>query len=181
MKKLFLSLFVVISLFAFNFSFLTVSHAAPLTDGSVLQMKNEKIPMPGNEGPSIFMSFVRLVSGLAIILGLILLVYYFINERIKKTGGIPGKGKIINIISTHYLAPKKAIMLIEVAGEYLLLGVGDEINFLTKIENLEGVVDSANSGQSEFTTYLKAASGNDRLTSVVSSISSTIERLREKR
>ena len=45
-----------------------------------------------------------------------------------------GGGNLVQVLSTSFLAPKKNIALVEVAGEILVLGVSDQnISLLTSI------------------------------------------------
>ena len=50
------------------------------------------------------------------------------------------KNKMIDVVANHYLGPKKNIVVIRVAGKYLVLGVSNEsINLITQLEEEEEV------------------------------------------
>lgn len=148
-------------------------YAAPLTDESTLNIGINKAPQAMDAGPSLFASMVKLFSGLAVVIGVMLVVYYFIREHFHKINKVSGKGKLINVVATHYLAPKKAVMLIEVAGECLVVGVGEEINLLARIENLNQ--------ESGFSDALKEATGREGSLGVIDSIKERLESLKGKR
>ncbi len=101
--------------------------------------KNEKNIVSNNAaGPTFFSSSIKLVTALTIVLSLILITYYFVKKYLLKDGSLLGMDKQMKVISTSYIAPKKSITLVEVAGEILVLGVtAANINLLTKVENKE--------------------------------------------
>lgn len=91
-----------------------------------------------------FPSFLKIISALAVTLGIMLITMYLLKKAMKKTGGI--NDGLIRILSTQYLGPKTTIMLIDVLGNVLLLSVSNnQISLLTKIvdhdslEQLNGI------------------------------------------
>lgn len=64
--------------------------------------------------------------------------------------------KYIRLVETRYLGPKKALLLIEVGGEYLLLSSSDSgISLIKQIDMLEDIeVIEEKPEQSAFTTVL---------------------------
>lgn len=67
---------------------------------------------------------LKVMGGLAIVLGIVLLLY----AVVKKSGRwLPaGQNREINLVEVRYLAPKKALYLIEVNGSRLLLSSTSE-------------------------------------------------------
>jgi flagellar protein FliO/FliZ len=91
-------------------------------------------------GFSFFSSFVQMCASLAVVIGLILVFHYFSKKWMK--GGLPGSAgqKYIRVVETRFLAPKKALMLVEVAGEYMLVGsCGDNVTLIKEIDMIEEV------------------------------------------
>ncbi len=173
-KWIFISvLFAVLSLTPYPLILNPEVYAAPLTDESTLELGPDKAPQAAAAGQTLFASMVKLFSGLAVVIGVLLVVYYFIREHFGKINKVSGKGKLINVVATHYLAPKKAVMLIEVAGECLVVGVGEEINLLARIENL-------NQGPG-FSDALKEATERESSLGVIDSIKGRLESLKGKR
>ena len=106
---------------------------------------------------SFLTSFLQMIAALAIVVGLILVTWHFSTKLMK---GFPvGRqllSKHIRLIETRYLGPKKALFLVEVAGEYMLLSSTDaglrlikQIDMLEEIEVIEEKED-----QSSFATLL---------------------------
>ncbi|ANA39346.1 flagellar biosynthetic protein FliO [Geobacter anodireducens] len=84
--------------------------------------------------------FVQMLASLALVLGLIYLAYYAANRWFRP--GVHGKGteRHIRLVETRYLAPKKSLVLVEVGGEFLLLGSsGDNLSFIKQIDILEEI------------------------------------------
>ena len=89
---------------------------------------------------SFFSSFLQMIAALAIVVGLILLTRHFSNKFI---GGPPAArfaSKHIRLVETRYIAPKKALILIEVGGAYLLLASSeDNLAFVKQVDILEDI------------------------------------------
>lgn len=90
---------------------------------------------------SFIASFFQMIAALAIVVGLILVTWHFSGKLMR---GLPGGqhlvSKHIRLIETRYLGPKKALLLVEVGGEYLLLSSSDNgLNLIKRIDMLEEI------------------------------------------
>jgi flagellar protein FliO/FliZ len=94
---------------------------------------------------SFLASFLQMIAALALVVGLILVTWHFSGKLMK---GLPiGQqllSKHIRLVETRYFGPKKALLLVEVGGEYLLLSSSDnglvlikQIDMLEEIEIVE--------------------------------------------
>lgn len=89
---------------------------------------------------------LRMFGGLGLVLGLLYLCY----ALAKKYGGaLPGgRGGVLKVVEVRHLGPKKALALVEVRGEELLIGIGaDRLDLLHRLEkrpgsNFEGELQS---------------------------------------
>ncbi len=92
------------------------------------------------EGFGFLSSLAQMVAALAVVVGLIL-VLSWLGGRWLNTGGGPAAGnRYIRVVETRYLAPKKSLFLVEVAGEYLLLASsGEQLNFIKQIDMVEEI------------------------------------------
>lgn len=77
-----------------------------------------------NENVSIWGSSLRMIWGLLVVLGILLIIYGLVKKRITSFQG-GGKG-LIKVIETRHLLPKKTLFLVEVRGKEFLLGSGSE-------------------------------------------------------
>lgn len=91
-------------------------------------------------------SLLKMVSALAVVLGIMLAVLWAVRKLMKKTGTDVDDGHAIRILSTRYLGPKSSIMLVDVLGSVIVVGVtGSQISMLTTItdeESLESLKSS---------------------------------------
>ncbi len=97
-------------------------------------------------GPSLVILTLQMLASLAVVLGLIYLFYYISNRWFRLGAPTRGEERHIRLVETRYLAPKKSLILVEVGGEYLLMGSSnDNLTFIKQIDILEEieVVDDA--------------------------------------
>ncbi len=95
----------------------------------------------GQEGGFSFLgSLVQMTASLAVVVGLIL-VFHQLSKKWMKGGLSGGAGpKYIRVVETRFLAPKKALILVEVAGEYMLVSsCGDNLSLVKEISMLEEI------------------------------------------
>lgn len=106
---------------------------------------------------SFLASFLQMIAALALVVGLILITWHFSGKLMK---GLPiGQqilSKHIRLVETRYLGPKKALLLVEVGGEYLLLSSSDSgLTLIKQIDMLEEIeVIEDKSDQNGFATIL---------------------------
>jgi flagellar protein FliO/FliZ len=82
------------------------------------------------------------LGSLVIVIGLMLLLLYFIRKAGLAKTGIQ-QNQLINIIDTRMVAPKKQVAVLKIGDEYIVVGITEQnINLLTTIEN-NAVIDQA--------------------------------------
>jgi len=100
-------------------------------------------------------SFAKTFFSLFAVVALIVLAAFAFKKFYKK-GSFPSligrnKHKVINVIESHFIGPKKTISLVKVANQYFLVGVtGESINGIGKVENsseLQRHLDQAMTGE----------------------------------
>jgi flagellar biogenesis protein FliO len=93
-----------------------------------------------NPSPGIFATFVRLVLTLVLIVGLIFVTVWGLKIVWEKRGltNNTDEAKPIKVLNSTYLAPRKAIHLVEVGNRILVLGVGND-----EITRLDVITDPA--------------------------------------
>ena len=106
---------------------------------------------------SFLASFLQMIAALALVVGLILITWHFSGKLLR---GLPGGqqllSKHIRLIETRYFGPKKALLLVEVGGEYLLLSSSDSgLTLIKRIDMLEDIeVIEEKTEPSSFATLL---------------------------
>jgi flagellar protein FliO/FliZ len=111
----------------------------------------------GSGSFSFLSSFLQMIAALALVVGLILLVYYVLTRLIRKIPVLRPENQHIRVLEVRSMGPRKALVLIEIAGEYLLLASsGDQLVLIKQINMLEEVEVVAESAEKpSFLSFLK--------------------------
>lgn len=75
---------------------------------------------------SFFWSFFKMLAALAFVIALMIIAMYFMKKYFFQSLPDVNGSALINIISTRHLSPKNSIMLVEVLGQVILLGVSNQ-------------------------------------------------------
>ncbi|MDQ0350633.1 flagellar protein FliO/FliZ [Alkalibacillus filiformis] len=110
-------------------------------DGSDEQQEEESPPavtnneqseeQMGQSNRSLFLDFLRMIAALVLVLALIFVVLKFVQKRTRiyqQTQSLENVGGIA-------LGNNKSAQVVRVGNEYYLLGVGDNVEMLTKVED----------------------------------------------
>ena len=106
---------------------------------------SQTLPLPdasSTPSPSLWGTFFRLVLTLVLIVGLIFVTVWGLKQIWERRGmqNPEDADKPVKVLNSTYLAPRKAIYLVEVGKRVLVLGVGsDEINKLDVITDPEEI------------------------------------------
>lgn len=88
------------------------------------------------ENISLWSSFLKMIFALAIVLGLLIGVMYFIKSFMQRSVPSPDQQALINILSSRYLGPKSSIMLVEVMEQVIVVGIsGQQMTALAHIDD----------------------------------------------
>jgi len=89
--------------------------------------------------PDFLATAIKMFSALLLVLG-ILLGSFYVLRRLSKRDGAALQRNLIHVVDRTYIGVKKSITLVEVSGEFLVLGVtSDRISFLTRIEDQDRI------------------------------------------
>jgi len=75
---------------------------------------------------SLFSSFLKMIFALAIVLGLLIGVMYFVKRFMQQTGSASDNQSLINVISSKYLGPKNRIVLVEIIDKIIVVGISSQ-------------------------------------------------------
>jgi len=88
-----------------------------------------------NTAPDMASTALQMLTALGVVLGGLILVFYFMKRFLKRDVG-GSKEQLIKVIASQYIGIKKNISLVEIPGSILVVGVSnDNISLLTKIED----------------------------------------------
>jgi len=83
---------------------------------------------------SFFPSFLKMVSALAVVVGIMIAAMYFFKKIMHQTTSGVDDGSAIKIISARYLGPKSSIVLVDVLGHIIVIGISNhQMTLLTII------------------------------------------------
>jgi flagellar protein FliO/FliZ len=96
-------------------------------------------------------SFFKMLFALAVVLGLLVGAMYFFRRILQRpTAGGHDNGAI-NVVTARYLGPKSSIMLVEVLGKFIVIGLANNqmshLATITDPEALEKLKYSDNRGE----------------------------------
>jgi flagellar protein FliO/FliZ len=75
---------------------------------------------------SFFWSFFKMLAALAVVIALMIVAMYFMKKYFFHSLPDVNGSALINVISTRHLSPKNSLMLVEVLGQVILLGVSNQ-------------------------------------------------------
>ena len=88
------------------------------------------------ENISLVSSFLKMIFALAIVLGLLIGVMYFIKMFMQRSAPSADQSALINILSSRYLGPKSSIILVEVMEQVIVVGIsGQQMTPLANIDD----------------------------------------------
>jgi len=96
-----------------------------------------KLMSAGGQGETValLMAIVKVAGSLIVVVGLMLLAVHLI-KKIGIGRGSGGDGRMIDVLDTRMIAPKKYVAVVQIAGKCVALGITDQqINLLTRVEN----------------------------------------------
>ncbi len=90
--------------------------------------------------PDLFSASLKMVYTLGLVLGVMFLIVHLFKKFGLKNSVFGGEGKPIKVLSTGFLAPRKSIALVEVAGDVLVIGISnDQISLLGNVQDPERI------------------------------------------
>jgi flagellar protein FliO/FliZ len=75
---------------------------------------------------SLVSSFLKMIFALAVVLGLLIGVMYFVKIFMQQTSPVSDNQALINVVSSKYLGPKNRIILVEVLDQLLVVGISNQ-------------------------------------------------------
>ena len=88
------------------------------------------------ENISLLSSFLKMIFALAIVLGLLIGVMYFVKNFMQRSAPSTDNQALINILSSRYLGPKASIILVEVLEQVIVVGIsGQQMTPLAHIDD----------------------------------------------
>lgn len=103
-----------------------------------------------NTSSEIWVAFARTFSVLFLVLALLILAFYLI-KKFSTAKGVKGSKNFIKVLCVHHLSPKEKLVLVDVLGDTLLIGVTPAN--ISKISSFEKQIDLAVEGNETSTRF----------------------------
>lgn len=89
----------------------------------------------------LFTSVVKMISALAVVMGLMIAAAYVLKRVFQRTGaGGAAEEGMIRIVSSRYLGPKSSVMVMDILDRIVVVGIsGGQMTLLTTISDPETV------------------------------------------
>ncbi|MHB8910341.1 MAG: flagellar biosynthetic protein FliO [Syntrophales bacterium] len=85
---------------------------------------------------SFFPALLKMVFALAIVIGLLVATMYVLRRYLSHSPSGSRDGSLIQIVATRYLGPKCSILMVEVLGKVIVLGLTNgQMTVLTTIDD----------------------------------------------
>jgi len=85
-------------------------------------------------------SFLKMLFALAVVIGIMLGAMYFFRRVLQQTPAGADAGQAINIVASRYLGPRSSIMLVEILGRVVVIGIShNQMSLLTTISDPEAL------------------------------------------
>ena len=113
-----------------------------------------------NTSSDIWFAFVRTFSVLFLVLAVAILVFYLI-KKFSTAKGVKGAKNFIKVLCVHHLSPKEKLVLLDVLGDTILIGV--TATNISKISSFEKNIDFSseeNETSSRFSDFLAQKLGS---------------------
>lgn len=88
-----------------------------------------------NYSPDLTVAAIKMVFSLALVLAVLWALHRWARRRLP-SGAMGDNGRLVKVLANHHLGIKKAIMVVQVPGSVLVLGIGtDQVNLLSRIDD----------------------------------------------
>lgn len=89
---------------------------------------------------SFFPALLKMFFALAVVIGLLVATMYVLRRYLNHSPSGSKDGSLIKIVSSRYLGPKCSIMMVEVAGRIIVLGLSNgQMTVLTTIDDVDAL------------------------------------------
>jgi len=124
-------------------------------------------------------SLLKMISALAVVLGVMLACLWAVRKFMNNKGKGVDDGQMIRVLSTRYLGPKSSILLLDVLGNVIVVGVtGTQISMLTTITDEESLerLRAPRSGDSSSQPFLDQITLYKRKLKTLSMVGSQLDK-----
>jgi flagellar biosynthetic protein FliO len=90
---------------------------------------------------SFFPALLKMISALALVLGIMIGLAFLFRRFFQQTGIATSDGAAIHVLSVKYLGPKSSIMIVDILGQVVVIGVShQQMSYITTIDDKEALL-----------------------------------------
>ena len=87
-----------------------------------------------------FPAFLKILFALAVVMGLMVAALYVMRRFMNHQSSGDREGSLIQVVSSRYIGPKSSILLIDVLGKGIVLGLSNgQMTLLTEIDDSQAL------------------------------------------
>jgi flagellar biosynthetic protein FliO len=92
------------------------------------------------ETVSFFPALLKMIAALALVLGIMIGLAFLVRRFFQQTGLAAPDGSAISILTVKYLGPKSSIMIVDILGEAVVIGVSNQqMSYITTLESADAL------------------------------------------
>jgi flagellar biosynthetic protein FliO len=85
---------------------------------------------------SFFPALLKMISALALVLGIMIGLAFLVRRFFQQTGLAAPDGAAISILSVKYLSPKSSIMIVDILGQAVVIGMSNQqMSYITTLDS----------------------------------------------
>nr|HPJ97396.1 flagellar biosynthetic protein FliO [Syntrophales bacterium] len=85
---------------------------------------------------SFFPALLKMIAALALVLGIMIGLAFLVRRFFQQAGLAAPDGSAINILTVKYLGPKSSIMIVDILGQAVVIGVtNQQMSYITTIDD----------------------------------------------
>ncbi len=86
---------------------------------------------------SFFPALLKMIAALALVLGIMIGLAFLVRRFFQQAGLAAPDGSAINILTVKYLGPKSSIMIVDILGQAVVIGVtNQQMSYITTIDDV---------------------------------------------
>ena len=90
---------------------------------------------------SFFPALLKMISALVLVLGIMIGLAFLFRRFFQQTGMSMYEGTAIHVLSVKYLGPKSSIMIVDILGKVVVIGVShQQMSYITTIDDKEALL-----------------------------------------
>lgn len=89
---------------------------------------------------SFFPALLKMIAALALVLGIMIGLAFLVRRFFQQTGLATPDGSAINILTVKYLGPKSSIMIVDILGQAVVIGMSNQqMSYITTLDDVDAL------------------------------------------